>query len=131
MKAIILPIKPQFVTKIFSGKKLYEFRKKLCKDKIQRIIIYETAPVKKVVGEVDVIKTIYGLKDSVWEKCKQFAGITKEEYNAYFKDCSVACAYEIDNPRRYNTQKYKEEYGIHYQVQSFVYINVEDENTQM
>lgn len=128
MKAIILPIKPRFVKKIFTGEKHYEFRKKLCKEGIQKIIIYETAPVKRVVGEVDVIKTVCGLKNSVWEKCKEFAGITEEEYNNYFKDCSKACAYEIDNPRHYNIPKQKEEYGVYYQIQSFAYIDIEDEN---
>lgn len=50
MKSILLPIKPVFVERILSGEKWYEFRKRLPLD-IERVVIYETAPTKKVVGE--------------------------------------------------------------------------------
>lgn len=50
MKSILLPIKPVFVERILSGEKWYEFRKRLPLG-IERVVIYETAPTKKVVGE--------------------------------------------------------------------------------
>ena len=48
---ILLSIKPQFVEKIFSGEKKYEFRKTEFKRKnIDSIIVYSSGNIKKIVG---------------------------------------------------------------------------------
>ena len=54
MCKILLSINPQHVQSIFEGKKEYEFRKIQCKEEVDKIIIYATYPVMKVVAEVDV-----------------------------------------------------------------------------
>ena len=38
MSKILMSIKPEYVDKIFSGEKKYEYRKRLCKKKIDTII---------------------------------------------------------------------------------------------
>ena len=45
MPSILLSIKPEYVEKILSGEKRYEFRRKLCKDEIDKIYVY---PDKRV-----------------------------------------------------------------------------------
>ena len=49
-----MSINPEYVEKILSGTKKYEFRKSKCKREVSEIIIYSTAPVSKVVGKVKV-----------------------------------------------------------------------------
>jgi predicted transcriptional regulator len=44
MKAL-LSIKPEFVDKIISGEKKYEYRKRIFKQKIEAVVIYCTMPV--------------------------------------------------------------------------------------
>lgn len=45
---VLLSIKPEFVEKIFSGEKLYEYRKAAFKNEgISSIVIYSTMPVGK------------------------------------------------------------------------------------
>ncbi|OTQ00605.1 hypothetical protein B5S43_08290, partial [Gilliamella apicola] len=52
---VLLSIKPEFVEKILSGEKKYEFRKKLFKrQSVKTIVIYATMPIGKVVGEFDI-----------------------------------------------------------------------------
>ena len=78
MGTILLPIKPEYVYKIFSGDKLYEYRKKVCKQKVDRIVIYCTAPVKKVVGEVLVEDVISSSPNNLWNITKKYSGISKK-----------------------------------------------------
>ncbi|MDE5767136.1 MAG: ASCH domain-containing protein [Malacoplasma sp.] len=55
MKKILISIKPEYVKNILKGIKKYEYRTKLPKEKISKIIIYCTSPIKKVVAEVDIL----------------------------------------------------------------------------
>lgn len=41
----LLSIKPEYVDKIFSGKKGYEHRKAIFKQDIKTIVVYSTQPV--------------------------------------------------------------------------------------
>ena len=55
---ILLSIKPEFVEKIISGEKKFEFRKSLPKrDGITTVVVYSTMPVGKVIGEFKVKNT--------------------------------------------------------------------------
>lgn len=56
---VLLSIKPEFVEKIFSGEKLYEYRKATFKNEdISSVVIYSTMPVGKIVGEFKFKKFI-------------------------------------------------------------------------
>lgn len=49
---VLLSIKPEFVEKIFSGEKRFEYRKSIFKQQnIDTIVIYSTMPVGMIVGE--------------------------------------------------------------------------------
>jgi len=52
MCKMLLSINPEHVENILRGGKTYEYRKILCKRKVDKIVIYSTCPVKRVVGEV-------------------------------------------------------------------------------
>ena len=54
MSTILLFIKPEYVSRILEGSKRFEFRRSVAKRKEERILIYSTAPVKKVVTLVEV-----------------------------------------------------------------------------
>lgn len=74
MKNIILSIKPEFVEKILSGEKKYEYRKKVCKESVEKIYIYATAPIKMVVGEVVVTGKKKLNKEKLWEETQAQSG---------------------------------------------------------
>ena len=56
---IILSIHPNHIEKIFSGEKMYEYRKYL-PEGIKYIIVYATAPIKLVVAIIEIEKIIKG-----------------------------------------------------------------------
>lgn len=119
---LLLPIKPQYVEKILSGEKKYEFRKQLCKKKVDTIVIYATSPMQKVVGEVKVVDTLKAPKEEVWQLTAGHAGIVKNDYDEYFASCEIACAYVLGDVLKYQKVKSLQEYGITYAPQSYVYL---------
>lgn len=124
-KSLLLPIHSVYADKIFAGSKKYEYRKRLCKGFIKKIYIYETVPVKKITGEVDVIRKLRDKKESLWELTHHAGGIGLEAYNQYFNRGIHACAYELGNARKYRQPRRLEEFGITYPPQGAVYVNQE------
>ncbi len=125
MESILLSINPEYVERIFAGAKKYEFRKRLANRNVDRILMYSTAPIMKVVGEVEVVKTISSSPSALWESTKKFAGISRDKYRKYFKGCKVAYAYQLGKVRRYDPPKELSEFSIDLPPQSFIYLSVE------
>ncbi|MEH7495877.1 ASCH domain-containing protein, partial [Neobacillus niacini] len=72
---IILSIHPNFVEKIISGEKRYEFRKVKTKLPPDKIIIYSTSPISQVIGEADVENILIDTPEKLWEKTSNYSGI--------------------------------------------------------
>ncbi|ERF79476.1 ASCH domain-containing protein [Gallibacterium anatis] len=100
---VLLSIKPEFVEKIISGEKKFEFRKSLPKrGEVTSVVVYSTMPVGKVVGEFKVKDTLSYTPESLWEKTKEFSGITKSFFDQYFSARDLAYALEIDSFKLYD-----------------------------
>lgn len=124
MYNMLISIKPGYVENIFNGSKKYEYRKIRCKQDIDKIIIYSTYPIMKVVGEAKVEKILEDSPDRIWEKTKKYSGIDLNFYQKYFKDRSKAIAYKLTNIKKYDSPKELSSYGIKAAPQSFVYIQI-------
>ncbi len=122
MCKILLSINPDHVENIFNGSKEYEFRKVKCKEPVDKIIIYSTAPVMKVVGEAKVEKVIEGNPIDVWKQTKNKSGIDENFYFDYYKDKFTAIAYKLKEVVQYNTPKELSSFGVSVAPQSFVYL---------
>lgn len=71
MCAILLSINPNHVENIMNGSKRYEFRKKACKRKVDKMLIYSTTPIMKVVGEAEIEDILIGDPEIIWEKTEK------------------------------------------------------------
>ena len=125
MESILLSINPEYVERIFAGSKKYEFRKRLANRTVDKILMYSTAPIMKVVGEAEVVKTISSSPSALWEYTKKFAGISRDKYRKYFKGCKVAYAYQLGKVVQYDPPKELSEFNIDLPPQSFIYLSVE------
>ena len=102
---VILSIRPTFCQSIFEGKKVYEYRKRVFKHTdIDKVYIYASKPICKIVGYFTIAAMIEDKKSYMWEKTHKDGGINKEYFDAYFKNCDMAHAIKIgevvklDNP---------------------------------
>lgn len=124
MCTILMSINPEHVKNILSGNKEYEFRKVSCRKSIDKIIIYSTFPVMKIVGEAKVKSVITGSPDSVWNITKNKSGITKKYFDSYFKGKKIAIAYNLGEVIKYNTPKRLTDVGVNKAPQSFQYLDI-------
>ena len=122
MSKILMSIKPEYVDKIFSGEKKYEYRKRLCKEKIDTIIVYSSSPIQKVVGELKIKQVLYDKKNVIWNKTNKYGGITKIKYDNYYENCGYVVAYEIEKAILYDKQKDLKDFNVRTAPQSYVYI---------
>jgi type I restriction enzyme S subunit len=100
---ILLSIKPQYVKSIIDGEKRYEFRKTIFKNReINRIFIYSSSPVKKIVGTFEIGGILEDHPANLWDNVKEYAGISNREYFSYFAGKSRAFAIEIQNLQEFN-----------------------------
>jgi len=98
---VILSIKPEFVEKIFSGEKRYEYRKKIFRKEVESILVYSTKPVSKIVGEIFIDKILADEPESLWLETKEFSGISYNFFKNYFRDKKVGYAIKIKKAELY------------------------------
>lgn len=122
MCKMLLSIKPEFVDRIFDGTKRFEFRKVKCNSKVDSILIYETAPTMRVVGEAKIKDVLAGSPEEIWNKTSFGSGISKVFFDEYYQGKKIAVAYELDDIRRYKNPKFLLDYGVSSAPQSFVYV---------
>ena len=83
---VLLSIKPKYVKSIIEGEKRYEFRKTIFKNReINRIYIYSSSPVKKIVGTFEIGGILEDHPVDLWDTVKEFAGIDNRDFFAYFE----------------------------------------------
>ncbi|NSQ73738.1 ASCH domain-containing protein [Enterococcus faecalis] len=122
MSTISLSIHPKFVDKIMTGEKKFEFRRVIAKRNPNKIIIYSTSPVCKVIGEAEVEDIIIDNPEKVWKETKKFSGVEKEFYVEYFDNRDLAVAYKLKNVIKYISPIDLKDFGIKVAPQSFVYV---------
>ena len=124
MKAIMISINPQYVEKILSGEKTYEYRKSMFHDRsVDALLIYATKPICKVVAECHIDDVLVMPKHELWEMTNQQSGITEEFFNDYFKKKEVAKAIKISNVVRFEIPKVLSDYGMNNAPQGYVYVD--------
>jgi predicted transcriptional regulator len=96
---VLLSIKPKYVEEIKNGNKRYEFRKSLCniknRDKLEKIFIYSSSPIKKIVARFLVEEILEDHPEHLWNKCKDVSGIEQVDFFKYFKGKDSGLAIKI------------------------------------
>lgn len=121
---VLISIKPEFVEKIFSGEKQFEYRKSIFKrQNIDTIIIYETKPIGKIVGEIQFNEILVDTPQNIWNKTKEKSGISEKFFFEYFQNRNLAYAIKINKTIKYGKAINPKEEGLIFTApQSFRYI---------
>jgi predicted transcriptional regulator len=98
---ILLSIKPEHAEKIMTGEKKYEYRKSIFKNEVQKIVIYVTKPVGKIIGEFTLTKIIKGSPDEVWKRTHNHSGVSKEFFMNYFENRETSYALRITDFKKF------------------------------
>jgi predicted transcriptional regulator len=96
-KALLISIKPQYVSLIKCGAKSFELRRKCPKvSEGDLALIYESSPTMSLVGAFTVGRVIQNAPSTLWRKIGSKCGISRSEFMNYFIGCNVASALEIE-----------------------------------
>ena len=101
-KTIILSIHPNHIEKILSGEKRYEYRKRIPQD-INYLIVYATAPTKKVVALIEVDMVMKDAPQNIWDVTQNESGVSYEFFMNYFNGVLTAYAIKFRNIYRLST----------------------------
>ena len=124
MKTVLLSIKPEFAEKIFDGTKKYEFRKSIFKNTdVQKVVVYASSPVQKVIGEFAIEDILNDNVAAIWKETELFSGITHDFYMSYFANKEKAYAIKIGKTTRYRQARNLSDYNLNFAPQSFAYIS--------
>lgn len=77
---LLLSIRPEFVKKIISHEKKYEFRKRIFRKNVDKIFIYSSSPEKKIIGYFTAGNIIKDHPENLWDNFSHVAGISKETF---------------------------------------------------
>ena len=119
---VVLSIKPQFANKIFDGTKKFEFRKAIFKNQnVTSVLVYSSSPVQKVIGEFEIGEIFNFELEKLWDRTKEYSGITEDYFYEYFGNRKKGFAIQIKNKIKFDSPKcLKKDYNLHPQ-QSFSY----------
>ena len=101
VKTVLMSIKPAYARRIFDGTKRFELRRapiKLAPG--DRVIVYESAPTKAVVGSFLVVDVLREGPLVLWRRHRKEFGIARDDFFAYFEGKETAHAIQVGAPQR-------------------------------
>lgn len=99
---VLMSIHPQYVDLINSGAKKIEFRKTKFLRPINKVVIYSTTPVSKIVGYFDVDTIVSSTPALLWEEYNCVGGITEKDFFDYYGSKIEAIGIKIKNAIQFN-----------------------------
>ncbi|MDY6980317.1 MAG: ASCH domain-containing protein [Pseudomonadota bacterium] len=95
-KAVLISIKPRYVSLISDGSKKYELRRKCPNVKEGDLVfVYESSPTMCLVGAFLVGRVIQKSPIALWRNVGNVSGVSRKEFLEYFSGCEFASAIEI------------------------------------
>lgn len=120
---VLLSIKPKYAELILSGEKKYEFRRAIFrKHDVNKVVIYASNPISKVIGEFIIDDILTCNLTDLWLNTMKHAGIDKEYYDSYFSGKDRGHAIKVKSVKRYSRHKELNEFNVKRAPQSFAYI---------
>lgn len=95
MTFILISVHPKHSQNIFSGKKRFEFRKRLPAQAPEAALVYETTPTQAIVGVLMIKGAYHEAPAKLWRRTSRGAGVDKARFHQYFKGSETAHALEV------------------------------------
>jgi predicted transcriptional regulator len=97
MSPLVLSIRPVYVDMFRDGSKRFEYRRRRpAVESGDTVLIYETAPVSRIVATALIGAVYDGLPSAVWNATCHSGGVDRAAFDRYFDACSRAVAIEME-----------------------------------
>ena len=98
---ILLAIKPLYANSILNGKKTVEFRKIVFKQNVDKVYIYSSSPVQRIVGYFTISKVVCGEPSELWNTYGHRGEIAKASFFDYFSTKKTGFAIIVNSVCRF------------------------------
>jgi predicted transcriptional regulator len=99
---VVLSLHPTFARMIYRGTKTVELRKNAPLRRLTRVLIYETAPVSRITGVLEISWTRRLPVREIWRRFSSRIRISLREFRSYLGDRKVAVVMGIRLRRRFS-----------------------------
>lgn len=123
MAIVLMSIRPAYTDLILRDIKRFEYRRVIPKRTITQMLIYETGLARAVVGVARIGEVLSGSPETIWNRSKDWSGISKDAFDLYFSECPVAAALSLTETKRFDPPLPLETFGISRPPQSYQYID--------
>lgn len=115
--AVLISIQTRFVRSILAGTKTFELRKKIPRSPVGRVlVVYSSGEDQAITAYGKVSGVTSGTPSAIWEKHNRQLGVSREEFEAYFKGSTTAHALHLDEvvpiPRRLTLSELRSDHGL-------------------
>ena len=121
--ALLLSVRRPYSQLILSGKKKFELRKRVPRNRCKHVLIYETFPTKAIIGYFEVthihVKTI----KEIWQLTKNSSCVSSALFHEYYKNKSHGVALEIKKSSLFDRPVSLSEIGVKRAPQDFIYVD--------
>lgn len=124
---IVLSIRPQYASRIMSGEKTVELRRRFPATAPKGTIayIYSTSPERAMVGLAEIAGVRKLAVEEIWNRYAGAAYIERTDFDSYFRGLEHGFALEFENVRRFDLPltltDLRERFGFE-PPQSFLYV---------
>ncbi len=127
---MLVSIRPQFVAQILDGSKTIELRRSRPLVRVgQRLAIYSTLPDGAMVATARVAGITDGPKSAFWGRHRCDIGVTKREFDDYFRDRESVVGIHLESVRQLETPislAQMRDRGIVNPPQQWIYLDVRE-----
>jgi predicted transcriptional regulator/DNA-binding XRE family transcriptional regulator len=98
---LVLSIKPEYSTKIVSGKKTIELRRRFASN-IQPgtiVLIYESSPTRALIGLASIAEVLHGPTSTIWKQFGDDACVRRCDFDSYFAGTKTGFAIKLRGAR--------------------------------
>jgi len=88
--ALLISIRPRFADLIFNDQKHVELRRR--RPRVGRgdlVFVYVSSPIKALIGAFEIGEVIEKSPGMLWRKLGEQTGLTRMEFNDYFKEKTI------------------------------------------
>lgn len=96
-----MAIQPSYSQAILDGSKRVEFRKRRLAADIDTVLIYESAPTKRIVGHFIIERTELATPRGLWRSFGSVGSIARVDYLDYYGSSELAVGLVIKRAERY------------------------------
>lgn len=94
-RVAMLSIHPTYASAIMDGAKCVEFRRRPIGADVHRVVVYATAPVKRVIGAFEVTSVDSMPPELAWQSFGDVGAIDKQAFDAYYSGAPEAFVIRI------------------------------------